>query len=623
MKWIVILGLVFVSACTFAEDIGEIVVTAGRYEEPKSEVGSSVDVVYSEDIEEKGSSTVLEMLRTIPGLNVSQNGGLGGLTSIFIRGSGDHHALVMIDGVEMNDPISGNRSFDWAHLLADNIERIEIVRGPQSTLYGSDAMGGVINIITKKGKGKPVTNIVLEGGSYYTYRESAYSSGAFTKGDYSVSLTHINSSGFSRASGGSENDGYDNTTFTGNINVDLFPKAKWNLTWRYLDAKSDIDNGGFLDDPNYTTDSVVYSGKTGLEHSIKDWWKYDLVFSWMDSWRDYSNPVDELSPSSDLKAWFDGLTLKGDWQNTIEIGDVSTLVGGVEYQEERGESYSKIGSVLGDFISEFSKKTADTIGLYVQDTIRLWERLVVTAGGRYEDHENFSDRLDYKIWASYLLPKLETRLKGSFGTGFKAPTLFQLFSVYGSPGLDPEEVESYDIGFSQPLFNDRVHAGVTYFHNDFSDLINFDFLTSKFQNISSVETSGIETEISLFLSSKLNTGLTYTYLETEDETTGKELLRRPMHTYGLNVSWYPTEKYTIRMDLTYVGERRDTDFRSFPFKDVTLDGYTKVDLSMHYKIHPSCELFGRVENLLDSEYEEVLGFQTARISGYGGLKVEF
>lgn len=616
MRWIVVFGLVFVSIYAFSEDIGEIVVTASRHEEPLGEVGSSVDVIYEEDIED---ITVLDVLRTVPGLTVVQNGGLGGYTSIYIRGAESYHTLVMIDGVEMNNPISPTRTFDWAHLLVDNIERIEIVRGPQSTLYGSDAIGGVINIITKKGTEKPIVGAILEGGSYYTFRETVYTSGP----NYSVSLTHIDSNGFSRATGGDEEDGYENTTFTGKIGMDLFQGLRWNLTWRYQDTSSDIDDDAFDDDPNYVADTINFSGKTGITHSVKDWWKYELNFSWLDSRNEYRDPVDILEPMEDTKAWYDGVNLKGDWQNTIEIGDISTIVTGLEYQEEQGKSYSRMSSIFGEFISEFSKEVVDTVGLYIQNTLRLWERLVVTVGGRYEEHEIFGNHTDYKVWANYTVPKLETRLKGSIGTGFKAPSLFQLYSIYGSTELEPEEVESYDIGFEQPFFGERLIAGITYFHNDFSDLIDWDDNLWKYRNISKAQTSGVEAEVSWQLVSWLNAGLTYTYLETEDKTTGKELDRRPMHTYGMAVNWYPTEKYTVRMDLIYVGERKDIDYTKFPYEQITLDGYTKVDVSLHYKIHPSCEIFGRIENLLDEKYQEVYGYQTARISGYGGLKVEF
>lgn len=619
----VVIGLVLMSIYVFGQDIGQIVVTADRYEEPVCNVGSSTSVIYGEDIEEKGDVTVLDVLRGVPGITVVQTGGLGSYTSVFIRGAESYHTLVMIDGVEMNDPMSATRTFDWAHLLVDDIEKIEIVRGPQSTLYGSDAIGGVINIITKKGKEKPIIGAILEGGSYSTFKESVYSSGAYKKGDYSVSLTHIDSNGFSRAKDGIEDDDYTNTTFTGKVGVDLLEKLRWGLTWRYLDAKTELDDGAFDDDPNYIADTVDFSGKTGIEHTVKDWWRYELNFSWLDSRNDYRDPVDTFEPLEDTKAWYDGLNLKGDWQNTIEIGDISTVVGGVEYQEEEGEGYSRMSSSFGEFVSEFSKKTVDTLGLYIQDTLRLWERLIITLGTRYEDHQAFGNHTDYKAWVSYTLPKIRTHLKGSIGTGFKAPSLFQLYSIYGSTELEPEEVESYDIGFEQPFFEDRLTLGATYFHNDFKDLIDWDDNLWKYRNISKALTEGMEAELDWLVVPQLSIGTTYTYLETEDRTTGKQLDRRPMHTYGLGISWYPTERYIIRMDLTYIGERKDIDYTRFPYEQITLDGYTKVDLSIHYKINPSFEIFGRIENLLDEEYEEVYGYQSARLSGYGGLKVEF
>jgi len=627
MRWLILLVLVIGSVCVYAEekgyDIGEVVVTAERFEEEIGDVGSSVSVVTDKVIDEKGNIEASDILRNIPGLTVVRNGGLGGYTSVYIRGAESYHTLVMIDGVEMNDPISPSRTFDWSNLLTDDIEKIEIVRGAQSTLYGSDAMGGVINIITKQGKGKPIFGGTFEGGSYYTFKESLYSSGAFGRGDYSVSLARVDSEGFSSAAGGKEKDGYNNTTLNAKANIDLFQKLKWITSLRYINAWSALDNGSFDDDPNFTQDTMTFSGKTGIEHTVKDWWKYDLNFSWLNMQRDDRNPIDEFHPFDDSKDWFDGINYKGDWQNTIEIGDFSTLIGGVEYQNEQGKSYSKMVSAMGEFITEFPKKTADTLGAYIQDTLRLWERLIITFGGRYEDHEIFGGHTDYKIWGSYKIPKIDTRLKASIGTGFKAPSIFQLYSIYGSTDLLPEESRSYDIGFEQPLFNEKLLAGVTYFYNKFTDLIDWDDNLWKYRNISKANTSGIESEINWAVFEWLSTGLSYTYLHTEDESTGRELDRRPMHTCGFNVSWYPTEKYIIRIDLLRVGERKDIDYTKFPYEQITLDGYTKVDLSVHYKFRPWFEVFGRVENLLDEKYEEVYGFNTARLSGYGGVKIEF
>jgi vitamin B12 transporter len=627
MKYLFVLLLLAASIYAYAEekgyDIGEIVVTSERFEESVEDVGSSVSVVTDTEIEEKGNISVSDILRDIPGISLVRNGGVGGYTSMFIRGAESSHALVMIDGVEMNDPMSPARSFDWANLLTGDIERIEIVRGPQSTLYGSDAMGGVVNIITKQGKGKPVIGGLFEGGSFYTFRESIYSRGAFSRGDYSVSLSRLDSKGFSAAALGDEKDGYNNTTFNAKVDVDLYQKLKWYGNLRYLEAWSELDNGAFGDDPNFSMDTTSLSGKTGIEHSLTDWWKYDLNFSWLNLHRDDRNAFDEFHLFDDSKDWFDGVNYKGDWQNTINLGDISTLVGGVEYQSEQGKSFSRMTSLLGEFISEFPKKTADTIGVYIQDTIKLWERLIVTFGGRYEDHEIFGSHTDYKAWASYRIPKIDTRLKGSIGTGFKAPSLFQLYSIYGSTDLVPEEAMSYDIGFDQPLFEEKITTGITYFHNDFSDLIDWDDSLWKYRNISKAKTQGVEAALNWKIFKWLDAGVTYTYLHTEDKTTGLELDRRPMHTYGLAFKWYPTEKYIVRLDLLHVGERKDIDYSNYPYEQITLNGYTKVDLSLHYKIRPSIEFFGRIENLLDEKYEEVYGFNSAGIAGYGGIKAEF
>lgn len=621
LAWMFAAGIVY--AADEKYDIGEIVVTADRFEESSGETGNSVSVIYDEDIQEKGDIVVSDELRSVPGLNVVRNGGLGGYTSVYIRGAESYHTLVMIDGVEMNDPISATRLFDWAHLMTDDIERIEVLRGPSSTLYGSDAMGGVVNIITKQGEGKPSIGGLLEGGSYETFKESIYSKGGVLKGDYSVSLSHISSEGYSIAKGGSEKDGYENTSFMGKFGYNITEKFRPYVTWRYMQARNDFDDEACDDDPNYNGNTMNFSGKAGIEHSVKDWWKYDLNFSWLNTKNNYWDPTDVFEPIDYTKAWYDGTDYKGTWQNTIEMGEISTLVGGVEYQREQGKSFSEVASFFGDFIDEFPKKTADTVGVFLQDTIRLWERLIVTVGARYEEHEISKDHFDYKLSATYTLPKIDTRLKGSIGTGFKAPSLFQLYSIYGSTDLKPEEVRSFDIGFEQPLFDAKIILCSTYFYSDFSDLIDWDDALWQYRNVSKAVTNGVENEIDWVVCKQLKAGLTYTYLETEDKSTGMELDRRPKNTFGAAISWYPTEKITARADLSYVGKRKDVNYTVFPYEQINLDSYTKIDLSLHYKILKNCEIFGRVENLLDEDYEEVYGFNSPRISGYGGVKLDF
>ena len=249
-------------------DLGEIIVTATKTLEYQAETGSSTTVITAKDIKETGATTVGDLLRNVAGTTVVQSGAFGGVTSVYLRGANPGYTLVLIDGIEVNDPMSTDRSFDFAHLTLNNIERIEVVRGPQSTLYGSDAIGGVINIITKTGKGKPKFEISSEGDSYKTFRESIGLEGGTAKMNGSMSISRLNSSGISKASGGSEKDGCRNTTISSKIGYKIFGNSELNIITRFTDARTDLDDGAYDDDPNYAAWWRDLAAKVSLNQPV-------------------------------------------------------------------------------------------------------------------------------------------------------------------------------------------------------------------------------------------------------------------------------------------------------------------------------------------------------------------
>jgi vitamin B12 transporter len=329
--------------------------------------------------------------------------------------------------------------------------------------------------------------------------------------------------------------------------------------------------------------------------------------------------VGELSRDS-----YDGQILKLDWQHDLHLHRTNTLTLGVETEEEKAESSYYSESFFGPFTSTFEEKTARTNGYYLQDQIKLWDSWFTTLGVRLDDHDKFGNETTYRITSAYLIRKTGTKIKGSYGTGFKAPSLYQLYApVYGDENLDSEKSTGWDAGLEQSLLGDRLVLGATYFSNRFEDLIDFDSGTSKYINISKAETQGVEAFVSVRPVADLTLRASYTYTDTEDKSTGKPLLRRAKNKAGFDAGYRVFSKGNVNLGLVYVGERDDFDFSTFPATRVELGDYLLVNLAASYDITKNFQVYGRIENLLDESYEEVKGYGTPGISVFGGVKLSF
>ena len=593
-------------------NLGEVLVSATKTEGYQAETGSSSTVITADDLKKTGKETVLEVLRDVPGVSIMQYGSFGASTSIYLRGSKPGHTLVMLDGIELNDPMGTDRSFNFANLLIDNIKRIEIVRGAQSTLYGSDAMGGVINIITKKGEGNPKWEASFEGGAHNTFKETLGFSGALNKLSYSLSLLRLDTDGVSKAAGGSEDDGYKNTTFSTRLAYALFENANLDLVLRRVDAEYDYDDGANQDDPNKVGWWESIMGKIAFDQSINSTWDHKISFSYAETERKYRDDPDSVDTTDNAHNWYNGQTKKFEWQHNFYPVDWSKTTAGFEYEEERGFSDGRASW------NRFDRKTMDNKGYYLQNRFKLLETLFITPGLRVDDNEFFGAETTYKISGSYLIADTGTRLKANWGTGFKAPSLYQLYSSYGDPNLNPDKGKSYDFGFEQNLFDDRAAFGLTYFHNEFKDMVDFDMASYTYQNIDNAKMKGLELEGSFKPSETLTLGINYTYTKTEDEDTGNELARRPKSQAGFNINWEFLEKGNLNLSASYVGSRWDNSANTGRSK-----AYTKVDLYTSYDLVEGFQVFGRAENLFDKTYQQIPGYAALGRSFYAGIKTAF
>lgn len=600
--------VLFFAGIILAEEVKleRIVVSATRTEEVIEELGTSVSVIGAEDIKRSGKSTVLDILRTVPSLNVVQTGALGGQTSVFLRGAKPEYTLVMIDGIEMNDPMSAGRNFDFAHLTTDNIERIEILRGPQSTLYGSDAIGGVVNIVTKKGTGKTKFEISSEAGSYKTFREYISLDGASAKLNHSLSISRIDSSGFSKAKDGQEEDSYENSTFLSRIGFNISEEKKLDFILRYTYYDTDIDDAAYDDDPNYTANSNSLAFKTQFTDRIKDFWEQSLGLSWLDVKRRYRDDPDSKDLTDAYDDWFYGNNKKIDWQHNLFISEIDTLTAGFEYEEERGAH------------RDVDRRHINNKAFYLQNQLKLWEKLFITPGIRVDEHSSFGSDTNYKLSSSYYIQKTDTRFKANLGTGFKAPSLFQLYDpTYGNANLSPDESTNYDIAIEQGLIKGIIF-GVGYFNNRFKNMVDFDFDTNRYKNLGKAKTAGVELNTSIRPFEKFSLDCSYTRMNTRDNSTGKELARRPKDKLGLNINLDFIKNLKSTLLVNYFGHRWDNTANTFKMKP-----YTRVDLSATYNLSEDLDIFCTIENLLNRKYEEVRGYATAAFSLYSGIKKRF
>ncbi|MCB0339850.1 MAG: TonB-dependent receptor, partial [Bdellovibrionales bacterium] len=315
--------------------------------------------------------------------------------------------------------------------------------------------------------------------------------------------------------------------------------------------------------------------------------------------------------------------LKLDHQSAIGLSESNTLLIGVSWEEERASSDYFSDGDFGPFESNFPQEKARTTGYFIQDQAEITDLLAVTGGIRVDEHSDFGSEVTWRIAPAVSLDEWGTTFRSSVGTGFKAPSLNQLFSSFGNPDLEAEESTGFDVGVEQSMFDKNAKIGLTYFHNDVDNLITFDPDTFIFENIAEAKTEGLELTASAQITDSLNMYAGYTLTDTEDKSDGQELLRRPKNKVNAGLSFSPNEKTSLGLDILFIGDRDDNDFSSFPATRVKLDSYTVVNLAGAYRVNQYLELFARVNNLFDEEYEEVLGFNSVPVAAYGGFRYFF
>jgi vitamin B12 transporter len=602
--------------------LAPLVISATRLPTPASEIASSVAVITGEEIESKQQRTLPDLLRDVAGLNVIQSGGPGGTTFVFMRGTNANHTKVLIDGIDANDPSSPDGAFDFAHVLTAGIDRIEVLRGPQSGIYGSDAIGGVINIITKPGVGPAHFTGSVEGGSFGTFNQTGAASGSFARFNYAFNVAHFRSSdtpvtpldllppGRKRI-----DDFYDNQTYSTKLGAGLADNLDVGLVARYVGTALRFTGDDLSVFPSVPaaaqseSDTRQLFTRGTVHHTLFDG-IFDQTFGV--GFTDYRRR--DLSPGTE-PSFNRGDRVKFDWQGNVRLTPGQILTLGAEHWTDE----------IRD--SPISAQTTTNAG-FIQLQSSFGERLFNTLSLRLDDNDRFGGQTTYRVAPAFLIPESGTKLKGSIGTGFKAPTLDQLFvsfpafNFFANPNLKPEESVGYDLGFEQSVLADRVRFGATYFHNDITNLIaaNETFTTNI--NIARATTYGVESFIQYAPTPGVTLRGDYTYTMAVDDILDRALLRRPRHKASLNASWQPTEAISLSATTIYVGPWIDGN-RDFSIPRLKAGGYALVNLAGSYALGGGVTAFARIDNLLDRRYEDPTGFQRPGFGVFAGVKVAF
>lgn len=609
----------------------QVVVTPSRSPQSSKELGTSVTILPGRTFGGAIGTEMLSRLGSVPGLSFTQNGGFGQAAGISIRGANAEHTLVLIDGIEVNDPSSPSRSFDFGSLDMNDVERIEVVRGAQSPLYGSDSLGGVVQIITRGAPQKGVAfDLGAEVGRYQTFRERASLSGRSRKASFNLSLSRIDSRGFSAASesyGNTEEDGIAQNLLNFKGDLSLTDRLSIGVNARYSQADVDMDNGAGLgsDDPNYTADNRhLLLAFRGSWQTLPGSWKQSLTLSVQRTERLYDNPIDDLHPDDASQGAYLANNRKLSWQNEIRLSEHLDLVGGLEWQQETAESTYTYTNLWGPDESIFPKASAATLSAYAALNLDLGDRLFVSTGLRYDRHDQFGGQVSVKFSPAFFITS-STKLMGSVSTGFKAPSLYQLFAPatlwgpIGNTALEPESALTLDLGLQQTLWQDRIVLEVTAFFNQFRNLIDYDW-TAGYINVLKAKSRGFEASLLLRPHNRMQVNAAYTYLDTEDEATELPLLRRPRHRFNLGASWMMLETLSLSADLRHVGSRPDV----YPYPErISSEAYSLVSAGLEWSGLRGLKLYLRVENLGDRVYEPVVGYGSARRSATVGAQWTF
>lgn len=584
------------------DEVPELYITANKVPTAVDRTGSSLNIVHSEEIEELRGQDALEALRAVPGLNVVQSGGRGRVASVFLRGAESDHTLVLIDGVRVN--ANGSGEFDISNLNAADIERIEILKGAQSVLYGSEAIGGVVNIITKKTTEGLDAKVLASAGSFGT--RSFKGNAGLGSEDFSFNLNFgvTDIEGFSAASeanGNTEDDEFENLTLGGQVSGTFLEDGKASLRLRHSASETGVDGFDFevgpVDDLNFTQETDYYLAALDLEKSLGDRVVAKVALSYA---RDELDGSDPDTGFNNFEIINDSLVVSPQLQ--FALNDSNQFVLGYTFDSRAAENVDNF-----DFDREINS-------VFLEYLLSQDSGVDLSLGARLDSDSEFGEEVTYRASLSYQIVEKLARLHTSFGTGFKAPTFNELFFPnFGNPDLVQETSIGFDVGLALDFLDGRIATDTTFFWNSFDDLIVSDSETFLAANIDEAKSLGIEFELAAEICDSLAFVSNYTWTDTENETTNTQLARRPTHKANFGFKGEAFDALEAHLKLLIVNDRIDTD-------GAEMDDYERVDLDLAWNFKNGLKPFVKAINLFNQDYEEVNGFESSDLAVYGGFE---
>ncbi len=612
-----------------AADAGDdVIITANRAARPASTIGQSVTVLDADTIRTRQAVVVSDLLRQTPGVTVVRNGGVGTATSVNIRGADSDQTVALIDGIKLNDPSSPGGGFNFGGLLIGNISRIEVLRGAQSVLWGSQAIGGVVNLITRQPTEQLSVNARAEGGWHDTGQAFANVSGKVGPVAASIGGGYYTTDGISTFAPGPERDGYRNYAANGSLGIDLASNVSVDLRGFYSNGRTDID--GFpaprfvFGDTREYGESEQWTGYAGLNAALFDGrFRNRIGYAHTDSDRRNIDP--DGTPTETFRGI--GRNDRLEYQGTVDVTSAVFATFGAEREVSRFSTSSFGGPVTRGRARIFSG--------YGQLAVTPIAGLTATAGVRHDDHNVFGGATTFSGSGVYSPNGGATAFRASYSEGFKAPTLYQLQSEYGNLALNPERSKGWDAGVTQKALGGAVEASATYFKRNSADLITFvscappltGICTGKpngtYDNIARTRAQGVEATLLLRPVEALTFAASYTWIDAENRSTGttnfgRDLPRRPDNSVTVNADYRWPFGLTTGATITAVGDSFDNASNAR-----RLDGYVVTDIRASFPLGQHVEVYGRVENLFDERYQTTFQYGQPGRGAFGGIRLTY
>jgi vitamin B12 transporter len=599
----------------------EVIVTASRSGGVERELlGASVSTFTAEDLEQRQIRNVVDILNEAPSSNVSRQGALGGLTAVRLRGAEGNHTLVLIDGIEANDPFQGE--FDFAALIADELARVEILRGQQSALYGSDAIGGVIHYITASGREAAGFSARVEGGAFGTLAASARLGGAGGRFEGAVAASAYSTEGTNISRSGDEEDGYETRALSARGSFDVTEALSLRAVVRVTHSEGDTDDASFgapVDGPDHYAYNAFY-GLAGVDLSLlNDAWTHALTLQYVDGRRRDYSPF--------FLNFVDGAREKASYVTAYRFGGANarhTLTGAIDYERETYQNVSPPGMFTPP--SALEERVLETTGLVLAYDVALTDRIGIGLAARHDSNSRFEDADTYRAQASWRATDA-LRLRGAVGAGVKNPTNYELFGFdppffVGNPDLEPEVSRGWELGADYDLHGGAARLGLTYFQAELGNEIAGGFFSTPINLDTPSRQRGVEASLTARIGDNWRLDASYAWLDAEQD--GVREIRRPEHSGSIALFWRAdSDRGGAGFAVRYAGAITDDDFSTFPAARVRLDGFTTVTLTADWRLTDHVEVFARVENAADKTYEQVVGFRGPERGAFAGLRASY